>query len=105
MVLQILNTKFQRGMVAPQMVGREWDKLALELDLSTEHKVEIGENCQYYAWSTSFCRVSWQCLLARMWRDLQGGDPVLVAGVMSSSMEGLCMTDSVLQGYSISRAF
>ena len=33
-----------------------------------------------------------------MWQDLQGGDPVLLAGVMSSSMEWLCMTDSVLQG-------
>ena len=29
---------------------------------------------------------------------LAGGDPVLVAGVMSSCMEGLGMTDSVLQG-------
>ena len=43
MVLQILNTKCQMGMVAPQMVGREWDKLALEPDLFTEYKVEIGE--------------------------------------------------------------
>ena len=33
-----------------------------------------------------------------MWQDLQGGDAVLVAGEMSSSMEGLGMTDSVLQG-------
>ena len=46
------------GMVAPQMVGREVEKLALEPDLFTEYKVEIwgvfkGENCQYYAWSTS----------------------------------------------------
>ena len=43
MVLQILNTKCQMGMVAPQMVGREGDKLALEPDLFTEYKVEIGE--------------------------------------------------------------
>ena len=58
MVWQILNTKCQMGMMAPQMVEREWDKLALEPDLFTEYKVEIGgvfkgENCQYYAWSMS----------------------------------------------------
>ena len=46
MVLQILNTKCQMGMVAPQMVGREGDKLALEPDLFIEYKVEIGECCK-----------------------------------------------------------
>ena len=29
------------GMVAPQMVGREVEKLALEPDLFTEYKMEI----------------------------------------------------------------
>ena len=41
-VLQCLTTYRMRGMMAPQMVWRELSRLAMEPDLSMEHKVDIG---------------------------------------------------------------
>ena len=41
-VLQILNTYRKRGMQEPSVVGRELAKLAMDPDLSMEHKVKIG---------------------------------------------------------------
>ena len=42
MVLQRLTTYRMRGMMAPQVVGVELSRLAVDQDLSWEHKVKIG---------------------------------------------------------------